>query len=109
MCSRGPAAYPNIFGDGTPPPAIAVPAEAPGTQIAMHHMTTVANATARNLGLEKNRPRRRPRSCPVNEPGMFPSKADGAETEPGRSGPGRRGVRGQGMDQVSDPPGRVGL
>jgi hypothetical protein len=88
----GPAAYPNIFGDGTPPPTAAVPAKAPGTQITMHHMATVANATARNRGLEKNRPRRRLRPCPVNQPGMFHSNgqlvADGAEAGPGGQDPG---------------------
>jgi hypothetical protein len=67
----GPAAYPYIFGEGTAPPAAVGIAMAPGTQTIMHHIATVANATARSRDRDQNVRRLRPR--PDRQPGMLDS------------------------------------
>lgn len=72
MRSAGPAAYPNILGDGTPLAAAADTAEAPGTLITTHHIATIANATARSHDRDQVRPRPLPR--PDNQADMLDSQ-----------------------------------
>jgi hypothetical protein len=76
MCCTGPAAYPNIFGDGTPPPVTVGAAAAFGTHIAMASVVTMANATARSHDPPNTKPGRRHRTCPDNQPCMLDSRGN---------------------------------